>query len=198
MPKSFIFTPMKIIMLAILFILSVCTSAFSQDTANAEAIRYYKFLTKEGIEVSQNLSRLGNYLTEYSGISKKCNGLDEERFDTINNLFHETALEVNNGIFAILTLKEFDSAVSLKDPVLKLFYGYNKILSDYFPVFLAALKSGGKDLNEEQIAGLRNTYKNLIAYLQEMNKQTEVIDTISAQFKTKYHFTEYDVMKNGL
>jgi hypothetical protein len=172
---------------------------FSQSQTDSAAFRYFKFLAKRQIDVGLKINKLGNYLSDYSDMAEKCDSftLDRARFDTLAGLFHETSTIVNQAIFDIIDLQEVDSSIGLKEPILFLFTGYARMLGDYFPVFLSLLQNKGKVYAPDQVITLKNTYKRYIILMKDLNGQTEVIDNASSEFMLKYHFTEYDVLKDG-
>jgi hypothetical protein len=172
---------------------------FSQSSTDSEAFRYYKFLTKQQINVGLKIIKLGNYLSEYSEMAEKCDSfkLDRERFDTLSELFHETATIVSKAIFDIIDLHEVDSSIGLKEPVLFLFRGYAKMLGDYYPIFFSLLQNKGKIYTPDQALTIKNTYKRYIILMKDLDSQTDVIEAASSEFMIKYNFTEYDVLKDG-
>jgi len=172
---------------------------FSQSPTDSEAFRYYKFLAKQQIDVGLKIIKLGNYLSEYSEMAGKCDSfkLDRERFDTLTELFNETATLVSKAIFNIIDLHEVDSSIGLKEPVLFLFRGYAKMLGDYYPIFFSLLQNKEKVYTPNQALTVKNTYKRFIILLKDLNSQADVIEAASSEFLIKYNFTEYDVLKDG-
>lgn len=173
---------------------------FCQDTAHSEAFQYYKFLAKQQIEIGLNLNKLGNYLFECNEKAGKCDSfkIDRASFDTLTGLFNEATTKVNKAVFDIIDLQEVDSSIGLKEPVLFLFRGYAKMLSEYFPVFLSLLQGNKIAYMPDPTLTVKNIHKRFITLMKDLNSQTEVIETASTEFMNKYNFTEYDILKNGL
>ncbi len=172
---------------------------FSQSPTDSQAFRYYKFLAKQQIDVNLKIIKLGNYLSEYSDMAQKCDSfkLDRNRFDTLTELFYETATIVSKAIFNIIDLQEIDSSIALKEPVLFLFRGYARMLGEYYPVFISLLQNKGKVYTPDQAITIKNTYKRFNILMKDLDGQTDVIEAASIEFMTKYHFTEYDVLTDG-
>lgn len=138
-------------------------------------------------------------MSDYSERAEKYDSfmLGRERFDTLANLFYETATMVNKAVFDIIDLHEVDSIIGLKEPVLFLFRGYARMLGDYYPIFLSLLQNKGKVYSSDEVITFRNTHKRFITLMKDLNVQIDVIESASSEFLIKYNITEYDILKDG-
>ena len=189
---------MKAKVIILIIFLFVNSSLFSQVKNKAEVAHYYKELTTKFTDVCLKLSRLGNYLGEYSKIASKNENfkLDKERYDTISSLNSESAKILNQGIFEIIELKEADSTFKINMVVLDIYGGFNKILSDSYSVFISTFQTGIKDFTQNDIAKKKEAESLLFKYLKTINTDTDKLETLLNNLRSKYELSENEILQS--
>ncbi len=189
---------MKVKIIILIVFLFINSSLFCQITNKAEVANYYKQLTTKFTDVCLKLSRLGNYLGEYSKIASKNENfkLDRERYDTITSLYNETAKILNQGIFDIIELKEADSTFKINMVVLDIYGGFNKILSDSYSVFISIFQTGVQDFTQNEIAKKKEAESLLFKYLKNINMDTDKLETLLSNLRSKYELSENELLQS--